>query len=207
MVEHDGQHHEPGDQIAAGHTAARILDVAERLVQTRGFNRFSYTDIARELDITGPAVHYHFRSKADLGVALIERYHDHFTGALAELERARIEPLDALARYVELYRDVLRRDRLCLCGMLAAEAETLPETMRSAIVRFFDDNVAWLARLLDAGRRAGALSFDAAAAEEATSFLSALEGAMLIARVRHDPDSFDVTSSRMLAALAASPRS
>ena len=30
-------------------TADRILDVAERLVQTRGFNRFSYADIAAEL--------------------------------------------------------------------------------------------------------------------------------------------------------------
>ena len=29
-----------------------ILDVAERLVQTRGFNGFSYADVASELKIT-----------------------------------------------------------------------------------------------------------------------------------------------------------
>jgi TetR/AcrR family transcriptional regulator, transcriptional repressor for nem operon len=55
-------------------TAARILDVAERLAQVRGFNGFSHADIAAELGITKAALHYHFASKADLGEALIGRY-------------------------------------------------------------------------------------------------------------------------------------
>ncbi len=55
-------------------TAARILDAAERLVQDRGFNGFSYADVAAELQITKPALHYDFASKADLGEALIARY-------------------------------------------------------------------------------------------------------------------------------------
>ena len=32
--------------------AARILDIGERLVQVRGFNGFSYADVAAELDMT-----------------------------------------------------------------------------------------------------------------------------------------------------------
>ena len=183
-----------------------ILDVAERLVQTRGFNRFSYADIAREVGVTKPALHYHFPSKTDLGVAIIGRYHERFTSALAGLEGAGIGPLEALARYIGLYRDVLRRDRLCLCGMLAAESETLPEAMRSAIVRFFDDNVAWLTNTLLAGKQARVLRFYAPAAQEAATLLSSLEGAMLIARLRHDPDSFDATSERLVATLTTRPR-
>ena len=64
-------------------TAARILDVAEQLVQVRGFNGFSYADIAAELQITKAALHYHFASKADLGEALISRYASRFAEALA----------------------------------------------------------------------------------------------------------------------------
>jgi hypothetical protein len=56
-------------------TAARILDVAERLAQVRGFNGFSYADIAAELGITKAALHYHFASKADLGEALMPLRH------------------------------------------------------------------------------------------------------------------------------------
>ena len=60
-----------GRQRGEGDTAAEILDVAERLVQVRGFNGFSYGDVASELKITTAALHYHFAGKAELGEALI----------------------------------------------------------------------------------------------------------------------------------------
>ena len=53
--------------MAAADTADRILDSAERLVQVRGFNAFSYADVARELGITKASLHYHFAGKAELG--------------------------------------------------------------------------------------------------------------------------------------------
>ena len=61
-------------QQADAGTASRILDIAERLVQVRGFNGFSYADIASELKISKASLHYHFAGKADLGEALIRRY-------------------------------------------------------------------------------------------------------------------------------------
>ena len=76
-------------------TASRILDVAERLVQGRGFNGFSYADIAAELQITKAALHYHFAGKAALGEALIARYSGRFMGALAGLHRGRPCPRQA----------------------------------------------------------------------------------------------------------------
>ena len=54
-------------------TRSRILDVAEDLLQDRGFNGFSYKDVAGALGIRNAAVHYHFPAKADLGVELVER--------------------------------------------------------------------------------------------------------------------------------------
>ena len=66
-------------------TATRILDVAERLAQMRGFNGFSYADIAAEVEITKAALHYHFATKADLGEALIGRYAARFGEALASI--------------------------------------------------------------------------------------------------------------------------
>ncbi len=47
-------------------TQTRVLDIAERLAQTRGFNGFSYADVASELGVTTAALHYHFAGKADL---------------------------------------------------------------------------------------------------------------------------------------------
>ena len=57
--------------------------MAERLVQVRGFNGFSYADVAAELKITKAALHYHFVGKAELGEALVARYATRFAEALA----------------------------------------------------------------------------------------------------------------------------
>src|SRR2546426_8783478 len=102
-------------------TAQRILDVAERLVQTQGFNGFSYADIAAELGITKAALHYHFASKADLGEALIGRYSARFSEALTAIDAGTSAAPTKLRGYADLYLDVLRNQRMCLCGMLAAE--------------------------------------------------------------------------------------
>ena len=79
-------------QAARTDTADRMLDLAERLVQTRGFNGFSYADIASALEVTKASLHYHFPTKAELGRRLIERYSDAFTAALAALMRAALMP-------------------------------------------------------------------------------------------------------------------
>src|SRR5215212_8620379 len=100
-------------------TTSRILDVAERLLQVRGYNGFSYGDVATELGITRAALHYHFRGKAELGQALIERYAARFAAALDHLDATAPDAADKLRGYVGLYTDVLRADRMCLCGMLA----------------------------------------------------------------------------------------
>src|SRR5207244_7894292 len=108
-------------------TATQILDVAERLAQSRGFNGFSYADVAAELHLTKAALHYHFAGKAELGEALIDRYSARFAAAL---DTSAIGAPAKLKGYANLYLDVLRNKGMCLCGMLAAEYQTLPVRMR-----------------------------------------------------------------------------
>src|ERR1700749_2019497 len=100
-------------------TRTRILDAAERLVQRRGFNGFSYANVATELGVTKASLHYHFPGKAELGEALIARYTDRFSAELDRLDADGLAPTAKLAAYAALYANVLREDRMCLCGMLA----------------------------------------------------------------------------------------
>jgi TetR/AcrR family transcriptional repressor of nem operon len=184
-------------------TQTRILDVAERLVQSRGFNGFSYADVADELHITKPALHYHFAGKAELGEALISRYATRFAAALAGIDASEMRPPAKLAAYADLYLDVLRKKRMCLCGMLAAEYQTLPKPMTKTVVRFFDDNEAWLEGVLAQGRRDGTLDFAGTASDAARMIVSVLEGAMLVARPYGDISRFQATASRLLADLTS----
>jgi TetR/AcrR family transcriptional repressor of nem operon len=186
-------------------TAARILDVAEQLVQARGFNAFSYADIAADLGITRASLHYHYASKADLGLALISRYAQRFARALAAIDAATPTADAKLKAYTRLYAAVLRGQRMCLCGMLAAEYQTLPSEISGAVLAFFDENEAWLGRVLEEGRREGTLRFEGSAKDTARMLIGGLEGAMLVARPYGDLKRFQATARRLLDGLATAP--
>jgi TetR/AcrR family transcriptional repressor of nem operon len=185
-----------------GDTASRILDSAESLVQVRGFNGFSYADVAGELSLTTASLHYHFPGKAELGRALIVRYAQRFSAALAGIDQRGGAAPTKLRAYARLYADVLRDERMCLCGMLAAEYQTLPAPMRDAVIGFFDENETWVEGVLAHGREEGALAFEGSPREAARLIVSALEGAMLVARPYGDVERFETAAERLLTAFA-----
>ncbi len=57
----------------AERTRLRILDMAEREFQRRGVSRTSLEQIARAAGVTRGAVYWHFRNKADLFNAMLQR--------------------------------------------------------------------------------------------------------------------------------------
>jgi TetR/AcrR family transcriptional repressor of nem operon len=183
-------------------TASRILDIAERLVQTRGFNSFSYADIATELGITKASLHYHFPGKAELGHALITRYAERFNDALEEIDRTRPDARAKLEAYANLYAGVLRGERMCMCGVLAAEYQTLPDHMRGEVIRFFDQNQKWLTTLLKQGRADRSLKYRSRPEDVAQGILSTLEGAILVARPYGEMTRFDAAKNQLLAGLS-----
>lgn len=191
------------DSTDTNDTAARILDIGERLVQVRGFNGFSYADVAAELGMTKAALHYHFPGKAELGRALIERYTERFLAALDAIDERIPDAPAKLDAYAGLYADVLRGQRMCLCGMLAAEYQTLPDPMRAAVIAFIDASEAWVERVLSEGRRAGTVALSGNAADAARLIVSGLEGAMLVARPYGDLARFDTAAAGLLASFGA----
>jgi TetR/AcrR family transcriptional regulator, transcriptional repressor for nem operon len=182
--------------------ATAILNVAERLAQTRGYNGFSYADIAAQLRVTKASLHYHFPSKAELGRALIERYRSVFSAALEAIDQEGRKPHEKLRQYVELYNSVMSNERMCLCGMLAAEYATLPAPMQTELTSFFNSNESWLTSVLQAGLRAGSFVFREPPSERARVLIGALEGAMLVARSYGSPRRFETAAACVLADLS-----
>lgn len=62
-----------------------ILDAAERLFETKGFDATSTTDILNEVGIARGTLYYHFRSKEDILDALIERITRTLTARASEI--------------------------------------------------------------------------------------------------------------------------
>lgn len=124
-------------------TSTQILDLAERAIRLRGYHAVSFRDLADELGIKSASIHYHFRHKEDLGLAVVDRYAERIKAAIGAA--APNTWPDALASFCGVYRDALvKNDLQCLCGMLAAESRGLPDKVSERVSQFFQDNIAWL---------------------------------------------------------------
>jgi TetR/AcrR family transcriptional repressor of nem operon len=130
----------------------------------------------------------------------MQRYTEGFLAALAAIDASDADARQKLERYVAIYAGVLASERMCLCGMLAAEYATLPKPIRAEVTRFFNANEAWLASVLDAGRNSGSLAFAGPAAESAHVLIAALEGAMMLARSYGDTVRFHRAAQHLLTA-------
>jgi len=188
-----------------GDTAETILDIAEQLAQTLGFSGFSYADIATRLGLTRASLHYHFPSKAELGRALIVRYRVRFLQELAAIDHRETAAPARLRAYADLYHQVLRNDRMSLCGMLAAEIIALPPAMQAELRTYFEANERWLSGVLREGSAAGQLTLRSLPEEEARVLLGSLEGAMLTARAFADSARFAGAAGQLLARLQPTP--
>lgn len=185
-------------------TAEQILDAAQHLVQSRGYNAFSYADISAQVGIRKASIHYYFPSKSDLGKELVARYREAFRRKRDQIDQRTDDSRLKLNQYVQLYFDSLQDERLCLCGMLAADFNTLPPPVREEVKDFFVDNEAWLIKVLIEGSKAGVINCERLA-EQAQLLLAGLQGAMLVARSCGDITRFQAIAQQLLTILVTHP--
>lgn len=173
-------------------TADLILDVAQELLQTRGYNGISYQDIAEQVGIRKASIHHHFATKADLGVKLLRRYRRQWAEFLREVDRSTAGPWEKLDQYLDPFRATARTgDRVCLCGVLGAEFAALSPELQEQVQGFFSDNESWLTRLLSQGRRSRQFRFQGDPGSEAAVLFACLEGSLIVARAARDPLQFE----------------
>jgi TetR/AcrR family transcriptional repressor of nem operon len=169
-------------------TAEQILDLAEMLIQTRGYSAFSYQDIADSLGIRKASIHYHFPSKTDLGLAVVDRYVARFGAALTAIaDDPSQTSMAMLDFYIEPYVGYAKSaDQVCLCGALAGEILVLPPQLRSRVDGFFRAHQAWLTGILKRGMARGEFELPAPANKVARLVFGALQGALLVRRTTGD---------------------
>ena len=160
-------------------TRTRILDLAEGLTQAKGFKGFSYLDLAAEIGIKNSSIHYHFKAKADLALALVKRHREMLSEANAKFDRDMKTPQERLRAVLSHFKAYIVEDRICMCGMMAAEFEAINPEVRRELIHYFRDFQNWLAKQFS---EMDHVNPPAAALQ----FLSALEGSLLLARLEGD---------------------
>ena len=165
-------------------TRKLILDTAEELLLTRSFSAFSYSNIATTLGVKNAAIHYHFPSKTDLGVAIIQRYRRRFKRWTEQQEMLSADPWQKMEWYFDLtVRYYSQNQRICPTGVLSAEFLVLPPEMQAETRLFVDDLIAWCTRILREGQQQGYFNFAGVAREKAVNIMAALQGGLQLTRV------------------------
>lgn len=177
-------------------TKTKILDLAEHLSRRKGFHGFSYRDIAEPMGIKNAAVHYHFPTKADLGVAVIRRYRDLLRRRTRRFLAHGGDALPQLEGLFAVYVQDTLDQTVCPVGMVAVEYHTLPEPMRREGELLVEETLTWLVRVLEVGREQGLLHFEGPARDRAVEVMSALQGATQLTRLGR-PDALEVTQSEI----------
>src|ERR1700761_4140247 len=160
-------------------TRDAILRAAEARIRRGGFHGCSFRDLAADVGIKSASVHYHFPTKADLGVNLMRNYQEQMLAAFGDAGDDR--PLaDKLGAVRDAYRRKLSNAGICLCGILAAEHAGLPEPVGGALKDYLVACRNWLVS-----------AFVASGAGEpekrAMVFSSAVQGALLMSNAMGDP--------------------
>jgi TetR/AcrR family transcriptional repressor of nem operon len=186
-------------------TQQKLIDSARYFIQTRGYNGFSYADVAAQVNVRKASIHHHFPSKADLARAVVDESRMQIEQHARALADAGVHPRQQLQTYTGYWEKCITDASapFCVAGMLAAELPTLPGDLADAVRSHFRALAMWLETVLDTGVQLGAFTLRHSVRREAEAFMATVYGAMLIARAYATPTTFaeivDVEFKRLLA--------
>ena len=157
-----------------------ILKAAMQLFANRGFHETSMSEVAREARVSKALIFWHFKTKEDLFVAvlnrLLEPYFIDFTEEAAAMdERAQIEKL--VESYLSFVRDNASSVRFFLAQML--HDQKLSESLNEQVLRLYSGYRAMLVELIKSAQEKGICARRSAPESAAAFLLSALNGLLI----------------------------
>jgi len=169
----------------------QILEVATRLMALRGYHRTSLDDVLRESGAGKGNFYHYFRSKEDLGYAILDRLLERFqVRTLAPIfEDGGRAPLSQVEAFLD---EVLATQRArncvggCPMGNLATELADAHEGFRQRLAEGFDRWRHCLAASLSRAQAMGTLATDVDAEVLARFLVAGVEGAILLTKVQKD---------------------
>lgn len=164
-------------------TREKILELAEELILTRGYNGFSYQDISTVMGIKNAAVHYYFPSKENLGTSILKTNVQRFEEMVENMQNRDFDEWHQLDSFMKIYMKSNRENKICIIGSLGTDINTLSEPIRIELQKMVDRIVGWLETTLENGREKRLFQFRVLARDQALHILSSLVAGLQLARI------------------------
>lgn len=172
----------------------RILEEAEHLMHLRGFNNTRLDEIAAACSMTKANLFHHFKSKEELGLAVLEYKMEAYRCACLGPLSTCDDPVGAVRKLFADAACFFRGNGCkagCFVGNIALEMSDCNERFRVKAESFFEEWASGLERALKRSRTAGRFSPALKPKAASETILALYEGAIMLARTRRDPGVFD----------------
>ena len=170
----------------------RLLEAAEKMTYRHGFSHTALADIAKEAKVPLGNVYYYFKTKDEIGHAIVERRVTRFRTTLEELNKLR-SPKERLCGFVQIKID--RRNDLarlgCPVGTMCSELHKHRGEVAENATILFADALAWMEEQFKALGKKGE------SRELAVHLLSATQGVSVLAHTFNDPEMIVAEARRL----------
>ncbi len=190
-------------------TKHRIIQAGCSAITAKSFNGCGLKEILDDAGVPKGSFYHYFRSKEDLGVAVIEQSaREHVEYMRELLEQRDVPPLERIRRLFAELREYyaeqgLRRE--CIIPKLALEVAQLSEPMRLAIRYAYGRWAALLAKTLDEAKAAGELAADVDSERTANLLVNTWEGVTIRMQIEKSLDPLDQFLEDVLTRLLPKP--
>ena len=170
-------------------TQESILNAAENLIQKRGYNAFSYKDIAATVGIKTSSIHYHYPCKEDLAIAVINWQLQRIVISLDKIKgKKELTTKHKILALIDAIISLTFSDekKMCLGGMLASDTLSLPEVVQSKVRYFFNTLYNWIEEIMAEGKQLGEVNLLYPIDGFAHLLILQIEGALLMSRLYGD---------------------
>ena len=162
-------------------TRQTIIEIADELIRSRGYNAFSYTDISSRLDLKNAAIHYHFPTKHDLALAVIQ-YHTQSFHSFEERTKEKT-PLQRINLFLNFYTSIHLSGKICIIGAFATDWNSLSDDTKTELEHFTNLVQDWLSTALNEGVENKSITINEAPEVEALSIITNILAATQLARI------------------------
>lgn len=162
-------------------TREQLLNHAQILIRQRGYNGFSYRDLAEHVGVKTASIHYYFPTKEDLLLEVVSDYAARVSANINAIDES-LSAKDQLDRYAQLFANA-PSDQICLCGTLAADLASLSERSRQTLQAFYRVHEAWLAKVMARAQVDGTLKTSGDCESDGRWLFAAFQGGLMSSRL------------------------
>jgi len=178
----------------------QLLEHTLVLIRRRGFNGFSYRDLAELVGVKTSSIHYYFPTKEDLVLEAVKEYSNRMGEHLRAIDTT-LPVEEQAAKFLAPFRQSCGSDLICLCAMLSTEVLCLPESVHKMLQGFYERSEKWLAALLERAQSTRAKQYPVPPHQLAQVVYGALQNGLIAARLFGNTERLEAAADTLMGAV------